>query len=200
MWISVTFCCCNAAFQYSTAHAIFSRWDRVFRIALTKINYFFFLLGSQVWMRKSTREEFETRENLMTGPWYGGGQASYLLMRVYGYINGDAATQFLEVFELVKFSVDFGWKPPSRLPQRHLPLCSPKITITYIPFVKRERMETKFGLCNNHDDSLEYLWTWMLRCKIYDVDKGLIYPIVCRLSHATMFMQANLPALQTKGY
>ncbi|GES85663.1 hypothetical protein RCL_jg6661.t1 [Rhizophagus clarus] len=88
-------------------------------------------------------------------------------MRVYGYINGDAATQFLEVFELVKFSVDFGWKPPSRLPQRHLPLCSPKITITYIPFVKRERMETKFGLCNNHDDSLEYLWTWMLRCKIY---------------------------------
>ncbi|GBB83403.1 hypothetical protein RclHR1_10120003 [Rhizophagus clarus] len=79
-------------------------WDKVFRIALTKINYFFFLLGSQVWTRNLIREESE-----MTDSWYGrvgSGQASYLLMRVYGYINGDVTTQFLGVFELVKFRLE----------------------------------------------------------------------------------------------
>ncbi|GES85136.1 hypothetical protein RCL_jg1217.t1 [Rhizophagus clarus] len=70
-------------------------WDKVFRIALTKINYFFFLLGSQ------------TRENLMTDSWYG---------RV-----GSLAARLQRE-----------WKPNLNYATDH------------------------------DDDSLEYLWTWML--------------------------------------
>ncbi|GES86368.1 hypothetical protein RCL_jg18481.t1 [Rhizophagus clarus] len=39
------------------------------------------------------------------------------------------------------------------------------------PFMKKERMETKFGLCHRrNDDFLEYLWTWILMALSRDMN------------------------------